>query len=111
MLMASGYAIASSGHGHKAPKKVGVLLVAFGSSEASAQVSFENISKKVKAAYPKGQTIIRSTKDPIKKDSHLVVLYGNLAPQGAVAKKRPPCLLNTDNILEVCDVHSIASIE
>ena len=41
----------SGGHGHKSPKKVGILLVAFGSSEASAQVSFENIEKKVKAAY------------------------------------------------------------
>ena len=41
----------SGGHGHKAPKKVGILLVAFGSSEASAQVSFANIDKKVKAAY------------------------------------------------------------
>jgi sirohydrochlorin cobaltochelatase len=39
-------------HGHKASKKVGILLVAFGSSEPSAQVSFENIDKKVKAAYP-----------------------------------------------------------
>jgi len=39
-------------HGHKATKKVGILLVAFGSSEASAQVSFENIDKKVKRAYP-----------------------------------------------------------
>ena len=39
-------------HGHKAPKKVGILLVAFGSSEPSAQVSFENIDKKVKATYP-----------------------------------------------------------
>jgi sirohydrochlorin cobaltochelatase len=38
-------------HGHKAPKKVGILLVAFGSSEPSAQVSFENIDKKAKAAY------------------------------------------------------------
>ena len=37
-------------------------------------------------AYPKGQTIIRSFREPIKSDSHLVVLYGNLAPQGAVAK-------------------------
>jgi dihydroxy-acid dehydratase len=37
-------------------------------------------------AYPKGQTIIRSFREPIKADSHLVVLYGNLAPQGAVAK-------------------------
>lgn len=42
----------AGGHGHKAPKKVGILLVAFGSSEASAQVSFENIDKKVKEAYP-----------------------------------------------------------
>ena len=39
-------------HGHKAPQKVGILLVAFGSSEPSAQVSFENIDKKVNAAYP-----------------------------------------------------------
>ena len=36
--------------------------------------------------YPDGQTIIRSFDDPIKKDSHLVILYGNLAPEGAVAK-------------------------
>ncbi len=43
---------ASPGHGSQAPKKVGILLVAFGSSDASAQVSFENIDNKVKAAYP-----------------------------------------------------------
>jgi dihydroxy-acid dehydratase len=36
--------------------------------------------------YPKTQTIIRDFSDPIKKDSHLVVLRGNLAPEGAVAK-------------------------
>jgi dihydroxy-acid dehydratase len=36
--------------------------------------------------YPAGQDIIRSFDNPIKKDSHLVVLKGNLAPQGAVAK-------------------------
>ena len=36
--------------------------------------------------YPKGQEIIRPLKNPIKPDSHLVVLYGNLAPEGAVAK-------------------------
>jgi len=39
-------------HGAKAPKKVGILLVAFGSSQPSARVSFENIDQKVKAAYP-----------------------------------------------------------
>ncbi len=44
----------------------------------------ENL-KRVKA-YPKGQEIIRPIANPIKKDSHLVVLYGNLAPGGAVAK-------------------------
>jgi sirohydrochlorin cobaltochelatase len=42
----------AGGHGHTASKKVGILLVAFGSSEASAQVSFENIDKKTKAAFP-----------------------------------------------------------
>ena len=36
--------------------------------------------------YSTGQTIIRPLNDPIKKDSHLVILYGNLAPGGAVAK-------------------------
>jgi sirohydrochlorin cobaltochelatase len=44
--------VVAGGHGHKDPKKVGILLVAFGSSEASAQVSFDNIDRKVKAAYP-----------------------------------------------------------
>lgn len=36
----------------KTSKKVGILLVAFGSSKPSAQVSFENIDKKVKETYP-----------------------------------------------------------
>lgn len=36
--------------------------------------------------YPKGQEIVRPLKNPIKLESHLVVLYGNLAPEGAVAK-------------------------
>ncbi len=36
----------------KKPKKEGILLVAFGSSEASAQVSFEKIDKRVKKTYP-----------------------------------------------------------
>jgi len=36
--------------------------------------------------YPPGQDIVRSFDDPIKKDSHLAILYGNLAPDGAVAK-------------------------
>ena len=36
--------------------------------------------------YPAGQTIIRPFENPIKPDGHLVILYGNLAPAGAVAK-------------------------
>jgi dihydroxy-acid dehydratase len=38
------------------------------------------------APYAAGQDIVRPLDNPIKKDSHLVVLYGNLAPEGAVAK-------------------------
>ena len=36
--------------------------------------------------YPADQKIIRPLSNPIKKDSHLVILRGNLAPEGAVAK-------------------------
>ncbi len=36
--------------------------------------------------YPAGQDVIRSFDQPIKKDSHLVILRGNLSPTGAVAK-------------------------
>ena len=38
------------------------------------------------APYPADQDIIRPLDNPIKKDSHLVILRGNLAPTGAVAK-------------------------
>ena len=36
--------------------------------------------------YPATQKIIRPLSNPIKKDSHLVILRGTLAPEGAVAK-------------------------
>src|SRR6195256_3304533 len=36
--------------------------------------------------YLSDQEIVRPLSNPLKKDSHLVVLYGNLAPEGAVAK-------------------------
>jgi dihydroxy-acid dehydratase len=38
------------------------------------------------ADYPAGQDIVLPFENPVKKDSHLVVLYGNLAPEGSVAK-------------------------
>ncbi|MCK7545227.1 dihydroxy-acid dehydratase [Marinobacter bryozoorum] len=37
-------------------------------------------------AYPEGQDIIHAFDNPIKADSHLRILYGNLSPTGAVAK-------------------------
>jgi dihydroxy-acid dehydratase len=36
--------------------------------------------------YPADQDVIRPIDNPIKKDSHLRILYGNLASEGAVAK-------------------------
>jgi dihydroxy-acid dehydratase len=36
--------------------------------------------------YPEGQDIVRGFDNPIKPDSHLAILYGNVAPEGAVAK-------------------------
>ena len=36
--------------------------------------------------YPRGQQIIRPFSNPVKPTGHLVMLYGNLAPDGAVAK-------------------------
>jgi len=38
------------------------------------------------ADYADGQDVVRPLTRPIKKNSHIVVLYGNLAPEGAVAK-------------------------
>jgi len=38
------------------------------------------------ADYPQEQDIVRDFDNPIKADSHLAILYGNLAPEGAVAK-------------------------
>ncbi|MHA6129890.1 dihydroxy-acid dehydratase [Pseudomonas fluorescens group sp. PF-1] len=36
--------------------------------------------------YPAGQDVILPFDQPVKKDSHLVILHGNLSPTGAVAK-------------------------
>jgi dihydroxy-acid dehydratase len=36
--------------------------------------------------YPADQDVVHDFHNPIKKNSHLVILYGNLAPTGAVAK-------------------------
>lgn len=51
-------------------------------------VSGKTVAENLKGVkdYPKGQDIVRPFGDPIKKDGHIVILYGNLAPGGAVAK-------------------------
>ncbi|MDE1170969.1 MAG: dihydroxy-acid dehydratase [Verrucomicrobium sp.] len=51
-------------------------------------VTGKTVAQNLKNApdYPAGQDIIRPFEDPIKPDGHLVVLRGNLAPDGAVAK-------------------------
>jgi dihydroxy-acid dehydratase len=36
--------------------------------------------------YPKDQDVVYPLSKPLKRDSHLRILYGNLAPKGAVAK-------------------------
>jgi len=36
--------------------------------------------------YPQRQQVIHSFDNPVKKEGHIVILYGNLAPTGAVAK-------------------------
>jgi len=50
----------------------------------TGQTLKENLEKT--PMYMSGQDIVRPLSDPLRKDSHLVVLYGNLAPEGAVAK-------------------------
>ncbi len=51
LLVWSAVAVAAQ-HGKAPEKKTGILLVAFGSSEESAQVSFENIDRKVNQDFP-----------------------------------------------------------
>ncbi len=62
--------------------------------------------------YPQGQEIIRPLDNPVKKDSHLVILKGNLAPEGAVAKisgKEGLSFTGTARVFE-CEEAALASI-
>ena len=60
------------------------------------------------ADYPPGQDMIRPLDQPIKKDSHLVILRGNLAPEGAVAKITGKEGLSFTGIARVFDCEEIA---
>ena len=50
----------------------------------TGQTMAENLERV--APYPEAQDIIHAFDNPIKADSHLRILYGNLAPEGSVAK-------------------------
>lgn len=62
--------------------------------------------------YPEGQDMIRPLDKPIKKDSHLVILRGNLATEGAVAKitgKEGLCFSGTAKVFD-CEEHALQSV-
>ncbi|KAH9828071.1 Dehydratase family [Teratosphaeria destructans] len=65
------------------------MLIAAGLLDGSTiTVTGKTLAENV-ASWPslmEGQKIIRGLKDPIKKTGHIEILYGNLAPEGAVAK-------------------------
>ena len=64
------------------------------------------------APYPQGQEMIRPLDNPIKKDSHLVILRGNLAPKGAVAKitgKEGLCFTGNAKVFN-CEEDALTSI-
>jgi dihydroxy-acid dehydratase len=51
-------------------------------------VTGQTLAENLRSAdtYPPGQDVVRAIASPIKRDSHLVIMYGNLAPEGGVAK-------------------------
>lgn len=64
------------------------------------------------APYPEHQEIIRPLANPIKKDSHLVVLHGNLATAGAIAKitgKEGLCFTGSARVFD-CEEEALQSI-
>ena len=50
-------------------------------------VTAKTLGENIKDAYIKDETVIRSFEDPYSKDGGLAILWGNLAPDGAVVKK------------------------
>ena len=98
--------VAGAGHGETHPKKVGILLVAFGSSEASAQVSFDNIDRKVKEAYP-GIPVRWAYTSHIIRDK--LAKQGKIldSPEVALAKMRDAKFTH----VAVASLHTIAGAE
>ncbi|MGH8560310.1 MAG: dihydroxy-acid dehydratase [Methylococcales bacterium] len=62
--------------------------------------------------YPAGQEIIRPLSNPIKQNSHLVIMHGNLASEGAVAKitgKEGLCFTGSARVFE-CEEEALRSV-
>ncbi|MGR8933254.1 MAG: dihydroxy-acid dehydratase [Gammaproteobacteria bacterium] len=62
--------------------------------------------------YPADQDMVRALDNPIKKDSHLVILRGNLSAEGAVAKitgKEGLCFTGTAKVFD-CEEAALKSI-
>jgi len=62
--------------------------------------------------YPEGQDMIRPLDNPIKADSHLVILRGNLAAEGAVAKitgKEGLCFTGSAKVFD-CEENALKSV-
>ncbi|EMC99543.1 hypothetical protein BAUCODRAFT_340119 [Baudoinia panamericana UAMH 10762] len=81
-LMADLYEIGGVSSVHK-------LLIAAGLLDGSTiTVTGKTLAENVESwpSLKQGQEIIRSLDNPIKPTGHIEILYGNLAPQGAVAK-------------------------
>lgn len=76
---------AYAGHGDAKPVKKGILLVGFGTSEASAKVSFVNMEKKVAQAFPGVPIVWAYTSHIIR---HKLAKQGEvvLSPAQALAK-------------------------
>ena len=101
MVMSAFSAHAGHGHDGRAVKK-GILLVAFGTSEASAQVSFTNIEARVTRAFPGVPVQWAYTSHIIR---HKLAARGSLFPRPAQALAR----LMDDGFTDVA-VQSLLSI-
>jgi sirohydrochlorin cobaltochelatase len=73
----------ASGHSHEREMKKGILLVAFGSSVPEAQVSFDNIDKRVKKDFPDTPVFWAYTSS---------IIRNKLAKQGKILDSVPMAL-------------------
>jgi sirohydrochlorin cobaltochelatase len=92
----------ASGHGHEREMKKGILLVAFGSSVPEAQVSFDNIDKRVKQDFPDTPVFWAYTSS---------IIRNKLAKEGKILDSVPMALARmTDNGFTHVAIQSLHTI-